>query len=80
MQIGHMQKPAGNSALRQLILSANRPAPYTKGLQNSCKLVSARVKEINEKDLQEKRKTLIDVNKYRNQSNPNAIDKQILML
>ena len=74
MQIGLMQTPVGNSALRRLMLSANIPAPSTKGLQNSGKLVSARVQQINEKDMQERRKTLIDINKYRNQTNPNAID------
>ena len=74
MQIGLMQTPVGNSALRWLMLSANIPAPSTKGLQNSGKLVSARVQQINEKDMQERRKTLIDINKYRNQTNPNAIN------
>ena len=74
MQIGLMQTPVGNSALCQLMLSANIPALSTKCLQNSCKLVSVRVQQINEKDMQEIKKTLIDINKYRNQTSPNAID------
>ena len=56
------------------MLSANIPALSTKCLQNSCKLVSVRVQQINEKDMQEIKKTLIDINKYRNQTSPNVID------
>ena len=69
-----MQTPVGNSALRRLIFSANIPAPSTKVLQCSRKLLNAWVQQINEKDIQERRKNLSEVNKYRNQANTNAID------
>ena len=45
MQIGRMHTPVVNSALSQLMLSANIPAPSTKGLQNSGKLVNAQVQQ-----------------------------------
>ena len=40
LQIGLMQTPVGNSALRRVLLSANIPAPSTKGLQKTSRYVT----------------------------------------
>ena len=74
MQIGIMQTPVGNSALRKVFLSANVPAPSRAGLQNSSKYASKSVEKQNKSDMQQRCKTLLKANRYRNETNDRAID------
>lgn len=74
VQIGLMQTPVGNSALRRVLLSANIPAPSTKGLQKSSRRVSNSIEQQNQKDMKQRRKNLLSVHKFRNSANPNAVD------
>ena len=73
-QIGLMQTPIGNTALRKVLLSANIPAPSSKGLQKSSKFVRKSVEEQNKRDIQKRRKNLFAANIYRNEGNITAVD------
>ena len=74
MQIGIMQTPVGNSAVRKLFLSANIPPTSSKGLLKSSKHVCKSIEKQNKSNMQQRRKNLLLANKYRNETNPSAID------
>ena len=57
LQIGLMQTPVGNSALRRVLLSANIPAPSTKGLQKTSRYVSNSIEQQNQSNMKQRRKT-----------------------
>ena len=74
IQIGLMQTPIGNASLRRILLSANVKPPSIAGMQKMSKKVSQLVEEENTKDMKARRMELMEVNKFRNTSNPAAID------
>lgn len=62
IQIGHSQTSIGNEGLRTICLSANIPAPSTKGMQKSSNTVCQNIECTNMRDIAEHRKDVKEFN------------------
>ena len=62
IQIGHSQTSIGNEGLRTIRLSANIPAPSTKGMQKSSNTVCQNIECTNMRDMAEHRKDVKEFN------------------
>ena len=70
------QTPISTTSFRKIILGTNTPAPSTRGLQQRANEVMPKITEINKKDMRERRKRLVDINKLRGRKDPNAVSLQ----
>lgn len=67
------QTPVGYTSLRKILLASNTPAPSQKGLFKSASKASQKIVEENQRDMKSRRLNLKEINKLREQKDPNII-------
>ena len=70
------QTPISTSSYRKILLGTNSVAPSTKGLQKRANAVMQKVKDINVKDMKDRRKNLIEIKKLRGSDCPGSVSLQ----
>lgn len=76
VQAALCQTPLGHLGLRKIILGCNIRAPSAAGLQKRANSVLPKIVEINKKDMKNRRKRLIEINKHRGRKNPGSVNLQ----
>ena len=70
------QTPLDNDGVRKILLSTNTPPPSRKSLQNTSNKVMAMIESVNEADMSQRCRQLVDVNTLRGSDSPHAIPVQ----
>ncbi|XP_062577982.1 uncharacterized protein LOC134239870, partial [Saccostrea cucullata] len=76
LQVGLSQTPIGNDGMRKILLSTNTPPPSRKSLQKTSNKIMPLIETLNEADMSNRCRQLVDVNTLRGSDSPHAIPVQ----